>query len=332
MNTLDLARSLIDIDSTTGREGEACRWLADHLRTRGFTVTEQPVDGDRVNLVALLDPRPDVVLSTHIDCVPPFFPSRVAGGRLHGRGACDAKGILAAQITAAEHLRDEGEERVGLLFVVGEERGSDGAAAANAIAAGSRYLIDGEPTDSRLGLASRGVLRVKLRAEGRAAHSSQPDLGVSAIDKLVDALVALRALPLPSEPDLGTTFYVIGLVSGGIAPNVVSPSAEAELNFRTVGPGADVLECLAPLKERVSVEPVLEVPPVRLHTLPGFESAVFAFTTDIPLLAAWGQPLLFGPGSIHVAHTEDESLEIAEMEAAVDTYARLAKTLFASEG
>jgi acetylornithine deacetylase len=327
MTTLDLARALIDIDSTTGREGEACRWLADHLRTLGFTVAEQPVDGDRFNVTAFLDPKPDVVLSTHIDCVPPFFPSRVEGGRLHGRGACDAKGILAAQVTAAERLRDEGEERVGLLFVVGEEKGSDGAAAANTVPPGSRYLIDGEPTDSRLGTATRGVLRVKLRAEGRAAHSSQPDLGVSAIDSLVDALVALRELPLPDDPDLGTTFYVTGLLSGGIAPNVVSPSAEAELNFRTVGPGADVLKSLAPLEELVAVEEVLEVPPVRLHTLPGFESAAFAFTTDIPLLGAWGRPLLFGPGSIHVAHTENESLEIAEMEAAVGTYVDLAKAL-----
>jgi acetylornithine deacetylase len=327
MKTLDLARSLIDIDSTTGREGEACRWLSDHLKSRGFTVTEQPVDGDRVNVRAFVDPEPDVVLSTHIDCVPPFFPSSVSGGRLRGRGACDAKGILAAQVTAAERLRDEGEEKVGLLFVVGEERGSDGAAAANTEPPGSRYLIDGEPTDSRLGRASRGVLRVKLRAEGKAAHSSLPEHGVSAIDALVDALVALRELPLPHDPDLGTTFYVVGLISGGIAPNVVSPTAEAELNFRTIGPGADVLAALEPLRSRVAVEEVLEVPPVRLRTVPGFESAVFAFTTDIPLLPAWGQPLLFGPGSITVAHTDEESIEIAEMDAAVNTYCGLAKAL-----
>jgi len=272
-----------------------------------------------------------VVLSTHIDCVPPFFPSRVADGRLYGRGACDAKGILAAQVAAAERLREEGEERVGLLFVVGEERGSDGAAAANAIAPGSRFLIDGEPTDSRLGLASRGVLRVKLRAEGKAAHSSLPELGISAIDVLLDALVELRSLPLPADPDLGTTFYVIGLISGGIAPNVVSPSAEAELNFRTIGPGADILEALAPLRSRVAVEEVLEVPPVRLQTVPGFDSAVFAFTTDIPLLSEWGRPLLFGPGSIVVAHTDEESIEIAEMDAAVDTYVRLSKSLLSAD-
>jgi acetylornithine deacetylase len=327
LSTLDLARSLIDIDSTTGREGEACRWLAAHLRSRGFTVSEQAVDGVRVNVQAFLDPKPDVVLSTHIDCVPPFFPSQVQGGRLYGRGACDAKGVLAAQVTAVERLRNEGEEGVGLLFVVGEERGSDGAAAANRASPGSRYLIDGEPTDGRLGQATRGVFRVKLRAEGRAAHSSLPEKGVSAIDTLIDALVELRSLSLPRDPDLGTTFYVVGLISGGIAPNVVSPSAEAELNFRTVGPAADVLECLAPLRSRVSVEPILEVPPVRLHTLPGFESAVFAFTTDIPFLDRWGRPLLYGPGSILVAHTEDEHVEVAEMDAAVDGYVRLAKAL-----
>ncbi len=331
MSLIDLARTLIDIDSTTGREAEACRWLADHLRAQGYAVTEQPVEGGRNNILAFVDPKPVVVLSTHIDCVPPFFPSRVAGGRLHGRGACDAKGTIAAQVTATERLRAEGERRVGLLFVVGEERGSDGAAAADDLAPGSRFLIDGEPTGNRLGRATRGVLRLKLRATGRAAHSSQPERGVSAIDALVDALVELRRLPLPEDPDLGPTFYTVGLISGGIAPNVVSPSAEAELNFRTVGPGADVVESLAPLRPRVSIEHVLEVPPVRLHPVPGFESAVFAFTTDIPLLPRWGRPLLLGPGSIALAHTDEESVEIAELEAAADGYVRLAKGLLAEE-
>jgi 2,3,4,5-tetrahydropyridine-2,6-dicarboxylate N-succinyltransferase len=329
MSLLDLARTLIDIDSTTGREAEACRWLADHLRARGYAVTEQTVEVGRNNILAFVDPKPEIVLSTHVDCVPPFFPSRVGGGRLHGRGACDAKGSIAAQVTAVERLRAEGEGRVGLLFVVGEERGSDGAAAADDLAPGSRFLIDGEPTDNRLGQATRGVLRLRLRATGRAAHSSQPERGVSAIDALVDALVELRRLPLPEDPDLGSTFYTVGLISGGIAPNVVSPTAEAELNFRTVGPGADVVESLAPLRPRVSIEHILEVPPVRLHTVPGFESAVFAFTTDIPLLPRWGRPLLFGPGSIVLAHTDEESVEITELEAAADGYVRVAKGLLA---
>jgi acetylornithine deacetylase len=264
--------------------------------------------------------------------VPPFAPSRIAGGRLHGRGACDAKGTIAAQVTAADRLREEGEGRVGLMFVVGEERGSDGAAAADDLAPGSRFLIDGEPTDNRLGRATRGVLRLKLRATGRAAHSSQPERGVSAIDALVDALVELRRLPLPDDPDLGSTFYTVGLISGGIAPNVVSPSAEAELTFRTVGPGTDVVARLAPLRSRVAIEHVLEVPPVRLHTVPGFETAVFAFTTDIPLLPRWGRPLLLGPGSIELAHTDEESVEITELEAAADGYVRLAKQLLAEDG
>ena len=326
---VDLSCALIDIDSTTGREGEACGFLASELRSRGFRVAEQPVSDGRFNVLALLDPVPSVVLSTHIDCVPPFFASRLADGVLHGRGACDAKGALAAQITAAERLREAGEEKVALLFVVGEERGSDGALAANELPPGARFLVNGEPTGSRLGLGTRGVLRVKLRATGRAAHSSQPERGVSAIDALIDALLELRRLPLPDDPALGRTFYSIGLISGGIAPNVISPHAEAEALFRTVGPGKDVLACLSPLEARVALELVLEVPPVRLRTLPGFATESFAFTTDIPFLPRWGEPLLFGPGSILDAHTDDDHVRIDELEAAADTYAAIAKALLA---
>ncbi len=326
---VDLARAFIDIDSTTGREGVACAFLASELRSRGFRVTEQVVSDGRSNLLAVLDPAPTVVLSTHVDCVPPFFPSRVADGMLHGRGACDAKGALAAQVLAAERLCEAGEEKVGLLFVVGEERGSDGALAANQLAPGARFLVNGEPTGSRLGFATRGVLRVKLLATGRAAHSSQPGRGVSAIDRLIDALVELRRIALPQDAALGKTFYSIGLVSGGIAPNVISPSAEAELLFRTVGPGRDVLACLVPLEARVAVGFVLDVPPVRLRTLPGFDVESFALTTDIPLLTRWGEPLLFGPGSILDAHTDDDRVGIAELEAAADTYTAIAKALLA---
>ncbi len=327
LDLVDLARVLIDLDSTTGRERAACAFLASELRSRGFRVAEQAVSDGRFNVLALLEPEPTVVLSTHIDCVPPFFPSRVADGILHGRGACDAKGALAAQVIAVERLRAAGQEKVGLLFVVGEERGSDGALAANELAPGARFLVNGEPTGSRLGLATRGVLRVKLLAAGRAAHSSQPERGVSAIDRLIDALVELRTIALPEDATLGRTFYSIGLVSGGVAPNVISPSAEAELLFRTVGPGQDVLACLVPLQSRVTVEFVLEVPPVRLRTLPGFGVETFAFTTDIPLLSRWGEPLLFGPGSILDAHTDDDHVRIAELTAAADSYAAIAQAL-----
>jgi acetylornithine deacetylase len=323
-----LARALVDIDSTTGREREAGRWLAGHLRGAGYTVTEQPVDAERFNVIATAGSGPpSVVFSTHFDCVPPFFPSRLEGDRLYGRGACDAKGILSAQIAAADALRRAGETRIGLLFVVGEERGSDGARVANGAASGSRFLIDGEPTDNRLGLATRGVLRLKLRAAGRAAHSSFPELGESAIDKLIDALVLLRKIQLPTDPMLGRTHYTVGLIAGGVAPNVVSPSAEAEVMFRTVSDAAQVRRAMTPLEQYVRIEPVLEVPPVLLRTVPGFEAAVFPYTTDIPFLPGWGEPLLFGPGSIHAAHTADEFIRVTELEAAVGHYITIARAL-----
>ena len=326
-----LTRALVDVDSTTGQEAEAGRRLADYLLRCRFAVTCQPVDGSRFNVIATpleaAGRPPVVVLSTHFDCVPPFFPSRVDGDRLFGRGACDAKGILAAQVAAADRLRRSGDARIGLLFVVGEERGSDGARVANEAASGSRFLINGEPTDNRLGLATRGILRVKLRAGGRAAHSSFPELGESAIDRLIDALVELRTIDLPADDVLGRTHYTVGLIAGGVAPNVVSPSAEAEIMFRTVGEAGAIRQSIARLESRVAIDHVLEVPPVTLMTVPGYEASVFPFTTDIPFLGGWGEPLLFGPGSIHVAHTADEHVSIAELHAAAGHYEAMARRL-----
>ena len=323
-----LARSLVDIDSTTGREGDAGVWLARFLAERGYTVTEQPVSDGRFNVFARLDAPPAIVFSTHFDCVPPFFPSRAERGLLFGRGACDAKGILAAQVTAAERLRASGELRFALLFVVGEERGSDGARVANEHAPDSvRFLINGEPTDNRLGAATRGILRVRLHASGRAAHSSFPELGDSAIDKLLDALMVIRGVTLPDDPLLGRTHYTVGLIEGGVAPNVVSPHASAELLFRTVGESAKVREALHVVDGVVQIEHVLDVDAVHMHTLPGFETAVFPYTTDVPLLTRWGTPILVGPGSIHVAHTDHEHVTLDELHAAVGIYESLARRL-----
>ena len=328
MDPVTLARALVDIDSTTGLEAEAGQRLSSFLRDRGYDVSEQPVSNGRFNVYARVSEAPRVVFSTHFDCVPPFFPSSHQDGRLIGRGSCDAKGILAAQVAASERLRAIGETRVALLFVVGEERGSDGARVANEHApAGVQFLVNGEPTDNRLGAATRGVLRVRLRASGRAAHSSYPELGISAIDKLLDALISVRAMKLPEDALLGRTHYSVGLIEGGIAPNVISPHASAELLFRIVGQSARVREVLAPLEDLVVVEDVLEVPAVKLHTIPGFETAVFPYTTDIPFLTRWGTPLLLGPGSIHVAHTDREYVEVAELTEAVDRYVALATHL-----
>jgi acetylornithine deacetylase len=339
VDPIALARQLIDIDSTTGREGDAARVLAAYLRHRGYSVLEQPLDArsadarggpeDRINVIAAVG-EPVLVFSTHIDCVPPFFPSRLEDGRLYGRGACDAKGILAAQVAAAERMRARGETRVGLVFVAGEERGSEGAMAANRIASRSRHLINGEPTDNRLGAATRGVLRVRLTTRGVAVHSGYPSLGRSAIESLVDVLLALRSAAWPEDAVLGRTHYTVGLIAGGVAPNVVPAHASAEVLFRTVGAHDDVRAVLADtVGDRAEVEDVLEVPPVRLDTREGFESAVFAYTTDIPLLGNWGTPLLLGPGSIHVAHTDHEYVRVDELLAAVDLYDRLASALLA---
>lgn len=329
LGAVAFARELIDIDSTTGREQGAGAWLAAKLEALGYTVDQQPVANGRFNVFATLD-QPVVVLSTHFDCVPPFFPSDVRDGALYGRGACDAKGILAAQVAAAERVRAMGERRVGLLFVVGEERGSDGATVANGKAPGSRFLINGEPTDNRLGIATRGNLRIRLTAHGRAAHSATPEHGESAIDKLLDTLMRMRRMQWPGDPELGETFYSIGLIDGGIAPNVISPVARAEVMFRIVGSPDDVLRQAKTLEPDVTIEEVLRVPMVRLHTIPGMPAAVFPYTTDIPLLDKWGTPILFGPGSILVAHTEGEHLKLEELEAAVNGYASLIAACLAS--
>jgi acetylornithine deacetylase len=327
-NVEALTRDLVDIDSTTGRELEVAAWLAAFLRDRGYHVSEQPIGDGRFNVFAQLEAAPRVVFSTHFDCVPPFAPSRQEGGVIFGRGSCDAKGILASQVVAVERLRAAGESRIAMLFVAGEERGSDGARAANDHAPeGVKFLINGEPTENRLGFATRGVLRVKLRASGRAAHSSFPELGESAIDKLLDALMVLRGVALPEDPVLGRTHYTVGLIEGGVAPNVVSPHASAEILFRIVGEGAPVRAALKVVEPLVAIEPVLDIPAVRVHTLPGFETAVFPYTTDIPLLTRWGTPLLLGPGSIHVAHTDDEHVSVDELHQAVELYERIARQL-----
>lgn len=327
LTQIRVTRELVDIDSTTGREGEAGTFLAATLRGLGYDVVEQPVSEGRFNVIARIG-EPKVVFSTHFDCVPPFFPSREEQGRVYGRGACDAKGIAVAQIAAAERLRAAGETRVGLLFVVGEERGSDGAKLANTVAPGSVYLINGEPTDNRLGKATRGIYRVRFRLKGVAAHTSQPNLGESAIEALVDVITEMRRLKWPADADFGETFYTVGLIRGGVAPNVVPPEADCEVMFRTVGDHTSIRATIvSAFGRRVNVEDVLTVPPVQLLTVPGFETAVFSFTTDIPFLDRWGQPLLVGPGSVTLAHTADEHIEIADLHRAVDLYAGLARDL-----
>jgi acetylornithine deacetylase len=328
---VQLTTELMSIDSTSGREGEVVAWLDRYLVDRGWRTWRIPVTEGRDDLFATVHDAPLVTLSTHLDTVPPFIPPRIEGDRILGRGACDAKGIAAAMICAAERLREDGLP-IALLFVVGEEVTHDGAHAANdafaakTVPATSRVMIDGEPTESTLALGTKGAIRVTVRTAGQAAHSAYPHLGHSATRDLVKLLAELDGVTFPSEPLFGETTVNIGSLAGGVADNVVAPWAEARLMIRLVSPAAEVQRIVERWAEgRASLEWGPMVPPVKLGTVEGFKTSVAAFATDIPALTNWGTPFLFGPGSIHVAHRPDEFIAIAELRAAVDGYERIAR-------
>lgn len=329
MDVAAFTRQLVDIESITGNEGAVGDFLYGELLQRGFLAEKIPVEGSRCNIFAVFSeqPRPAVVFSTHMDTVPPFIPSSEDASRVFGRGSCDAKGIIATQVEAAERLREEGIH-VGLLFLVGEERDSLGAKMANQNSPGSKFLVNGEPTENRIAIASKGALRVEVIAEGRMAHSAYPELGESAIDKLLLALQRLRAMKLPAEEGIGPCTLNIGIIEGGRAPNVVPDKARAQLLYRLVGSSEQLKrEIVEAVGNLARVEFVLDIPFVRLRTLDGLPTTVAAFTTDIPALANWGQPLLVGPGSIHVAHTEGEYVEKKQLQDAVDLYRSIARKL-----
>lgn len=329
MDPIALTRELAAIPSPTGEEAAAVSFLAALLEHEGFRVRRQPVTPGRDNLLALLD-DPLVVFSTHLDVVPPHLEVREDAEWLYGRGTCDAKGLAAAMTAAALRLRDRGERRVALLFLVGEEDGSDGARAAAALEPRGRFLINGEPTENRLSIGQKGALRVRLTASGRAAHSGYPELGESATEALLDTLARIRALPLPSDPVLGPATLNIGLISGGVAPNVIPPDAAADLMFRTVGDTAALRAAVrAACHPRVSPEFPLEFPPVRSAPLAGWESTVVSYASDLPFLASWGEGYQLGPGSITVAHTPEERIRKADLLEGVDRYVRLATELLA---
>lgn len=324
-----LATELLSIESTTGREREAVDFAARWLVSHGWNVSLQEVEPGRSNLWAKRRGG-GVTLSTHLDTVPPFIPPRLEGSRLSGRGACDAKGIAAAMMVAAQRLADEGEERVDLLFVVGEEKGSPGARAANRLPATSRFLVNGEPTESTLASGGKGAQRVIVRVRGREAHSAYAHLGQSALEPLLDMLPELRTLQLPVDPVLGATTYNIGVLRAGTEANIVPGMAEAEIMIRLVGDVAPVKQAFtAWAGDRAELVWGSHIPAQHFHVIDGFAVAPVAYTSDIPLLDRWGTPLLFGPGSIHVAHTPIEYIDVAELEASVDAYVRIVRTLLA---
>lgn len=334
LDPIQFTRELVAIDSTTYHEGNVGDFLADFLSRRGWIVEKTPVpqpaesrqEGPRWNVYAG-PAAPDLVFSTHMDTVPPYIPFRDDEETMYGRGVSDAKGIIAAQVAAAEALRAEGYA-VGLLFVSGEERDSAGAKVANDSPKPCRFLINGEPTDNRLALASKGALRAVVTATGKMGHSAYPELGESAVHKLIDALARIRALELPVEEEIGPSTLNIGQIQGGRAPNVIADHAEAQILIRLVGDSGSTREAIeAAVAGLAEVEFTLEIPFVRLRALEGFPTMVAKFTTDIPQLSNWGEPLLLGPGSIHVAHTPYERLAKRELLEAVELYIEVARRL-----
>ena len=329
MDLFALTRKLIDIESITGNETAVGEALAEELSQLGYKVERVPVERHRFNIWATRprESRPALALSTHMDTVPPFIPSSETTESILGRGSCDAKGIIVAQIAAAEKLKAEGTH-VGLLFLVVEERDSQGAKVANQQPRGTKFLINGEPTENKLAIASKGTLRVEVVAQGRMAHSAYPELGESAIEKLLDALERVRKIELPSKPKVGPCTMNIGLIEGGCAPNVIPDHAQAELLYRLVGPAEELRnQIAAAVSGKAAARFKLEIPYMEMATVPGVATMVAAFTTDIPALSNWGKPLLIGPGSIHVAHTDGEHIPKQQLLEAVDLYAQMSRQL-----
>ncbi len=338
IDPIALTRQLVEIESTTYHEGRCGAFLYEYLSGLGYDVEKQKVEqteqkdtpgmGERFNVYATMPgTAPKITLSTHFDTVPPYFGSSEDDEWVYGRGSCDAKGILAAQVCAAEKLQNGGVP-VGLLYVVGEERDSAGAKVANLDGRGSRFLINGEPTENRLALATKGALRVELRAIGKMAHSAYPELGESAIDKLVDVLHDLRAAELPVDGEIGPSTLNVGLISGGRAPNVIADAAEAHLLIRLIGPSGDIKPIIERVVAgRVDVAYSLDLKTVRMKRIPGWETMVAKYATDISSLTSWGEPMLLGPGTIHVAHTPEEKVLKSELLGAVDKYTQLASEL-----
>jgi len=333
MDVFKLARQLVDIDSVTNYESAVGEFLLETLNPLAARfsgkVERCPVAANRFNVFAHWG-NPLVTLSTHMDTVPPFFPSREDTDFIWGRGSADAKGIIASMIGAAEGLLESGARNFALLFVVGEERNSAGAYAAAENSRGSRFLINGEPTENKLALATKGIIRFEVEARGKLAHSAYPELGEWAIDKLLDALQEIRKIRLPQDPLLGRTTVNIGVISGGRAPNVIPDAAMAEIAVRLVGDPEPVREAMASaVGNRAEVHEILCIPAIRFDRLDGLETAIVAYTTDVPAFGdSWGKPYLLGPGNIHVAHTSEERVAKKELVAATDIYQQMVRKLW----
>jgi acetylornithine deacetylase len=333
MNVFELTRALVDVESITDNEEQIGDVLFAHLSELASRFSGRaelmPVEPRRNNVFACWG-EPTVTLSTHMDTVPPFYASREDDQHIWGRGACDTKGIIAAMIFAVRELLEAGQRNIALLFVVDEERNSAGALAAAKDPRGSKFIINGEPTENKLALGSKGALRFEVVATGRMAHSAYPELGESAIEKLLDVLQEIRRVRLPVDEILGASTLNIGTIAGGRARNVIPDHAKAELFIRLVDDGESTRARIRQAVEgKAEVRDVRITPAVHLGSpLSGFETTIVSFTTDVPNFAgSWGTPYLIGPGSIHLAHTEEERIPKGQILEAIQIYKRMVKQL-----
>jgi acetylornithine deacetylase len=330
VNLLELTKKFVNIPSVTNSEAEIADFLSAYLRGQKFEVREQDIDGRRRNILALLGPNPRVMFCTHMDTVPPFFEAREDESHIFGRGACDAKGIMASMIWAGQELRKEKQTEMGLLFVVGEETDSIGAKKANDLNIDSEFIIIGEPTENKMGLGHKGQVTLKMAAAGKSAHSAYPSLGESAIEKLIDALQEIRFLDFGEDPTWGKTLVNIGKIEGGVAHNVIPDSAGATVSLRSGQASDQIIDRIMSLVgQKVKIEVLGRAEAQVLFTLPGFEQVVLPYGTDIPYLQSFGKKLLLGPGSAVVAHTEKEKVEKQQLFEAVKIYKKMAKGLLA---
>jgi acetylornithine deacetylase len=330
MDVIELTRALVDIPSVTGAEAEVAGFISAHLKDLGLEVREQLVEGRRRNVIALLDPRPRVIFCTHMDTVPPFIGASEDETYIHGRGAGDAKGSLAAMIGCARELKDEGGAAIGLLFVVAEETDSAGAKKANELGLEPDFTVVGEPSENRLGFGHKGLMTVEITASGRPAHSGYPHLGDSAIEKLLDVLQKIRTMDFADNPAWGKTLVNIGTIQGGVAHNVIPQRASALVSLRVGTNWRGVVDRLTGLSGGgIDVKILSCAEPQVLFTLPGYEQVVLPYGTDIPHLARFGRKLLLGPGSGEVAHTERDRVAKKQLREAVGIYKKLARELLA---
>ncbi len=321
INVSTLAKELIDVPSITGSEALLAEVVERHLNAMGMNVVRQAVDPNRWNVFASYVERPSILYTTHMDTVPPFFPSVEKEGFIFGRGACDAKGIMACMMRAVEELAESGFHGTALLFVVGEELDSVGARVAAERLSGFKYVINGEPTSNQLISGQKGSLIVRLLAHGIAAHSGYPEMGSSAIETLLSVLNDILAEDWGSDSQLGTATVNIGVIEGGVAPNVIPDKAGAEVFFRIVDPAENVYTRLRKIAgRRIELEIVTKSNPQLLHVVDGMKTTIAGFGSDVQYLRRLGTPLMLGPGSIIDAHTGREKISREEMDEAVELY------------